>query len=194
MFSAVLDTCVLVPGHLRDVLLETAARGVYRAVWSGRILDELGRTIRSLRAARGDAESTIDAYVWRLTRQMGAAFPDALVTAWQPFETTIALPDADDRHVVAAAVAGRADVIVTENLKHFPPQALPPPLLAQSADEFLLDALDLHEEIVLGAIRAVAARTGRFGLSRSARDIALILRAAPASQFGEAALALLGED
>jgi len=43
MFTAALDACVLVPSLLRDVLLEVAERGVYRAVWSDRLLDEICR-------------------------------------------------------------------------------------------------------------------------------------------------------
>jgi hypothetical protein len=37
----VLDTCVLYPAHLRDTLLRLAEHGLYRAVWSPDILDEI---------------------------------------------------------------------------------------------------------------------------------------------------------
>lgn len=94
---------------------------------------------------------------------------------------------------MAAAIIGRADVIVTDNLPHFPPEALPPPLVAQSADEFLVAAIDLHPESVLDAIRAVASHTGRFGIARTPRDIAAILQRGPAPQFATAALGLLDE-
>ena len=66
---------------------------------------------------------------------METAFPDALVTEWESLAETIQLPDPDDRHVVAAARAGRADVIVTDNLDDFPPATLPAPLTRQSLDE-----------------------------------------------------------
>jgi hypothetical protein len=56
---------------------------------------------------------------------METTFPDALVTGWEPLATAVQLPDSDDRHVVAAAWAGRTDVIVTDNLPDFPPDALP---------------------------------------------------------------------
>ena len=111
----------------------------------------------------------------RLFRQMATAFPDALVTGWEPLAETVQLPDPDDRHVVAAARAGRADVIVTDNLADFPPAALPAPLVRQSMDDFLLDTLDLRPGPVIAAVRAVAGRTGRSGPAMTARDIAAYL-------------------
>jgi hypothetical protein len=44
MLTALLDTCVLVPSTQRDVLLECAAAGIYRPVWSQAVLDELAYT------------------------------------------------------------------------------------------------------------------------------------------------------
>jgi hypothetical protein len=54
------------------------------------------------------------------------------------------LPDPNDRHVLAAAIRGRADVIVTMNLKDFPADVLAPfGIEAQHPDEFVLHLLDL---------------------------------------------------
>lgn len=175
MFSAMLDTCVLVPSLTRDVLLEIAVSGVYRPLWSSKILDELARTVRRLQL-KGDSDAqTTDTYVARLVSHMGAAFPDARVEGWEPFVTTIELPDRDDRHVVAAAVIGRADVIVTDNAKHFPIDALPRPLFTQTSDAFLVHSLDLYPSRVLSAVDRVAQRSGRHGPSRTSADIARML-------------------
>jgi PIN domain len=160
MFSALLDTCVLVPSRARDVLLEIASTSVYRPLWSTEILAELDR-------------------------QMEATFPDALVTGWEPLAATIELPDPDDRHVVAAAWAGRADVIVTDNLADFPPDALPMPLFRQSLDDFLLGTFDLYPAQAAAAVRAVARRTGRSGSVMTARDVAVYLQAHGTPAFGE---------
>jgi hypothetical protein len=103
MFSALLDTCVLVPSRARDVLLEIASTGAYRPLWSTEILAELDRTLRLLLGKRGASPEETDAYLARLFRQMETTFPDALVTGWEPLAATVMLPDPDDRHVVAAA-------------------------------------------------------------------------------------------
>lgn len=175
MFSAILDACVLVPSLKRDVLLEVAQRDVYRPLWSSEILDEVERTVRRIRIHRHADEQKTDAYIGRLTRQMAVAFPDALVTGWEPLVDTIELPDVNDRHVVAAAVAGRADVIVTENRTDFPVSRLPAPLFTQTTDTFLLDSYDLHPRAVVEAVQAVAARSGRHGPGRTAQDLVALL-------------------
>jgi hypothetical protein len=83
MTTALLDTCVLVPGRARDVLLEIASTGAYRPLWSSEILAELDRTLRLLLAKRGASSEETDVYLTRLFRQMRIAFPDALVTEWE---------------------------------------------------------------------------------------------------------------
>jgi hypothetical protein len=61
-------------------------------------------------------------------------------------------------HVVAAALRGQADTIVTANLKDFPDEAIKPwGLSAISPDDFLLDLLDLSPALVLSEISDQAA-------------------------------------
>jgi hypothetical protein len=95
--------------------------------------------------------------------------------------------------VVAAARAGRADVIVTDNVADFPPGALSTPLIRQSLDEFLLDSLGLYPGQVISAVHAVARRTGRSGPAMTARDIATYLQARGMPAFGERLLANLDQ-
>lgn len=193
MFSALLDTCVLVPSRARDVLLEIASTGAFRPLWSSEVLAELDRTLRRLLGKRGVSPEETEACLTRLFRQMETAFPDARVTEWESLVETIQLPDPDDRHVVAAARAGRADVIVTDNLDHFPPAALPAPLMRQSLDDFLLDSLDLHPELVVSAVHSVAGRTGRSGPAMTAYDVATYLQSHGMPAFGERLLAELAQ-
>jgi hypothetical protein len=70
---------------------------------------------------------------------------DSLVTGFEHLIPAVELPDPDDRHVVAAAIHGGASLIVTFNLKDFPPEQLKRyNLVAQHPDDFIFDLLDLH--------------------------------------------------
>jgi hypothetical protein len=57
---------------------------------------------------------------------MREAFDDALVSGWEELEGGLSLPDQDDRHVLAAAIRGGAQTIITANAKDFPVAALAP--------------------------------------------------------------------
>jgi hypothetical protein len=101
---------------------------------------------------------------------MRHAFPDALTTGWDHLLPTIAIPDPDDTHVVAAALAAGTQLIVTNDRRGFT-TGLPPGLTTQHPDDFLLDALDLAPATVMAAVHAVVARTGRHGPARSPHDL-----------------------
>ncbi|MBT2499169.1 hypothetical protein J7E25_08675 [Agromyces sp. ISL-38] len=89
---------------------------------------------------------------------MNEAFSDACVQGWEPLMEGLVMPDYNDRHVVAAAVRGRAELIVTANLKDFPDSVLKPlGLHALSPGDFLLDQSDLAPEMTLRALRDQAA-------------------------------------
>ena len=93
---------------------------------------------------------------------MDRAFEDALVEGWEPLEQGIVLPDPNDRHVVAAAIRGRADVIVTENTKDFPERTLQPlGLKALRLDEFLRDHFELSPSAVSRIVTDQAAAMNR---------------------------------
>lgn len=155
-FSAVLDACVLVPITQADALLRLAAAGLYRPVWSARILDEMVEALE-----RVHPDMAISGAARRRASVMNTAFADACVDEGDcSVLAGVELPDADDAHVVAAAVWGRADVIVTNNLKDFPGSALSRlNLEAQHPDHFLLGQLDLDADRVMGALSEQAAAT-----------------------------------
>tara|TARA_Y100000815_G_scaffold255461_1_gene262350 strand:- start:551 stop:1069 length:519 start_codon:yes stop_codon:yes gene_type:complete len=72
--------------------------------------------------------------------RMKAVLPEADVADYSPLIAKLELPDPDDRHVLAAAIAGKASVIVTWNLKDFPARhLLPHGVVSQSPDDFLSD-------------------------------------------------------
>lgn len=79
---------------------------------------------------------------------------DSIVAGYERHFPTLELPDADDRHVLAAAIEAHADVIVTANLRDFPDSALHPHgIRAIHPDEFVLRLLDEDEETVCSVIR-----------------------------------------
>ena len=183
MFSAVLDTSALVPSLTRDILLEVASCGVYRPVWSDLILAELTVAVGGILDDKSAPASERDAYLKRLTAAMDSAFPDARVAVMPALIHDMDSPDPDDRHVIAAAVAGRADVIVTSDKSGFPQDRLPAPLLSQSPDVVLTYSIDLHPAAVSQALANVASRTGRHGPRRTVSDLVSMLEERNLTQF-----------
>ena len=153
-YTAILDACVLYPATLRDLLLSLARDGLFHARWSERIQDEW---VRSLLKRRPELD---EAALRRTCELMAAAVPDSVVHGWQSIELGLTgLPDADDRHVLAAAICGHADAIVSFNLADFPLAALAPyGVEVQHPDDFVLNQLDLNPIAVLKSIKAMRAR------------------------------------
>jgi len=114
---AVLDACVLYPTVLRQILLGTARAGLIRPLWSARILEEWRRTAERL--APGDG-----VFASGEMARMRAAWPDAEIAADPAGEAALWLPDPGDIHVLATAIAGGAEAIITLNLKDFPAREL----------------------------------------------------------------------
>lgn len=153
-FTAVLDACVLYPVSVADALLSLAVAGLYAAKWTTAIEDEW---LRSLERRRPELQGRLGPR----RDDMRAAVPDWEVPAeaWQAIAGSLRLPDPGDTHVLAAAVAGHADCIVTANLKHFPAATLAPyGLEAIHPDDFLVAQLDLDEFSALAAFRDMRAR------------------------------------
>ena len=93
--------------------------------------------------------------------QMNGAFPDALVVGYEALIDQM-VNDPKDRHVLAAAARGGAEVLVTENLRDFPAQAVHPyNIEVVNQDTFLLDAFDLRPAEVLAALRRQVSRYHR---------------------------------
>jgi predicted nucleic acid-binding protein len=152
-FAVLLDACVLVPMPLCDTLLRLAEEpALYRPLWSELLLTEVGDAIET-RLHNTPAQRE------RRIRLMREHFPEALVEV--PLDLIKAfdcIPDPDDRHVLAAAVRGHANALVTLNTKHFPEDCLAKyDLIRQSPDEFLVNQFHLSQDIVLEKIDAQAA-------------------------------------
>ena len=149
---AVLDACVLYPTVLREILADAAGAGLYMPVWSARILDEWRRAA----ARQGlDAGAEIALLRDRFSQALTAADADA---------AGLDLPDPADRHVVEAALAAGAPVIVTANLRDFPRGALAAVgVRAIHPDEFLRDLFLAAPQPILAAIEATLRRAEAAG-------------------------------
>jgi predicted nucleic acid-binding protein len=151
---------VLYPNLLRDLLIRVAQAGLVQAKWTNEILEE---TFRNLKEDRPDLDP---AMLDRTRELMGRAIRDVLIKDYEPLIPMLELPDANDRHVLAAAIKARAQVIVTTNIKDFPKPALSPwQIEAQHPDEFVHDLVDLHPKAVFGEVQRIADSTSKPPLS-----------------------------
>lgn len=146
--KALLDANVLYPAGLRDFLLRLADQYLYRPLWSATIHEEW---MASLLADRPDL--TAD-QLERTRSIMDQHFPEAVIKGHGALIARLELPDPRDRHVLAAAVRGEADVIVTHNLRDFPADRLVPyGLEARHPDDFIIGLFESQRETLLAAVR-----------------------------------------
>jgi len=146
--SAVYDACVLYPAPMRDVLMTLAHRGLVRARWSEEILEEWVSNLLKNRPdlTRERLERTRD--------KMIEAIPDSLVKVSPTLLSQLELPDPDDRHVLAAAIQAKAQVIVTLNSKDFPSKVLTQfGVEKRTPDAFIADLCGHDLAAVIGSLR-----------------------------------------
>jgi hypothetical protein len=152
-YTALLDANVLYPAPLRDVLMQLAVTDIFRAKWTEYIHQEW---IDALMRREPDRDR---AQLERTRELMNRSTRDCLVTGYEPLIATLELPDPDDRHVLAAAIVGRCDAIVTKNLKDFPDDVLKQyGIEKQHPDEFLSNHLNLAPGTFCDAIKKVRSR------------------------------------
>lgn len=151
--TALLDANVLYPAPMRDLLLQLAVADLFRAKWTADIHREW---IDALLRHEPHRER---AALERTRNLMDAATRDCLVTGYGPLIPSLTLPDPDDRHVLAAAIVGRCDAIVTHNLRDFPREALAEHgIEALHPDEFLLHQMGLEPVLFCTSVSKVRAR------------------------------------
>lgn len=156
-YTALLDACVLFPVVSRDALLSLAASGLFAAKWSERIEREW---TRALERRRPDLVGKLQGAI----EMMRAAIPDWEVpeNAVARIEPCLVLPDPNDAHVLAAAIAGHVDCIVTTNLKDFPAEILTPMgIEAIHPDQFMIAQWDLDPYPSIAALKGMRARWRR---------------------------------
>ena len=153
-YTALLDANTLYPILTCDALLSLASTGLFAPKWSERIEDEWMRNL-----AQNKPELADKLGFRRDT--MRCAAPD-----WQVSEEAISallpclkLPDPDDTHVLAAAITGHADCIITFNLKDFPAETLEPfGIEAIHPDRFIISQIDLDPFRAIAALKKMRKR------------------------------------
>jgi len=147
-FTAFFDANVFYGARLRSLILYLAQTKLFRARWSNRVHDEW---IGNLLEKRPDLRL---ADLARTRELMDASVLDALVTGYESIIDALVLPDADDRHILAAAIAGKASCIVTFNVADFPQDRLATfGLHAVHPDDFLLDVESIDPTAFAGGVR-----------------------------------------
>lgn len=156
-FAAFYDANVLYPAPLRDLLMHLALTDLFRAKWSDEVHDEWMRNLIENRP-----ELTWER-LEKTRHLMNAHVRDCLVEDYEHLIPALELPDPDDRHVLAAAIHGQADVIVTSNLKDFPRDYLWSfGIEPQHPDDFVVHLLDLAAPAVVEAVRKQRANLTKF--------------------------------
>lgn len=145
-FICVLDTNVIYPLLIRDLMFWFAYYELFTPKWSQHIFDEWDTVME--RKGISEEERCKRIHV------ANKAFPDALASNYEQLIGSLDLPDEKDRHVLAAAIKTNANIIVTENLKDFPREYLATfGLSAKSSDDFLTDIIDLNPEKAVEAFK-----------------------------------------
>lgn len=150
--KAVLDACVLFPTVLREILQGAAVAGLFAPLWSDRILGEWTYSAGKL-GPGAVAVAEGEAALFR------AAFPRGRVAPAPGIEARLLLPDPQDVHVLATAIAGHADAIVTFNAADFPGHVLAEEGIARrDPDGFLWELHSHHPAVMAAVVEAVRVR------------------------------------
>lgn len=153
-YTALLDACVLYSAAMTDALMSLATAGLFAAKWSRAIEIEW---ISALEKNRPDLQGKLSSR----RDLMREVIPDWEVpdAAWQAIEVSVTLPDANDRHVIAAALAGHVDSIVTVNVRDFPATELAAiGLEVIHPDTFIVAQWDLDPLVAAAAFKRMRAR------------------------------------
>lgn len=146
--AVVLDANVLYSAPLRDYLLHLAKLKVYDPVWTDAIQEEW---VRNLLKARPDLDRTS---LEMTRRSMDRYFPQSKVRDYESIIDSLSLPDPNDRHVLAAAIKGQVQMIVTANLKDFPEKVLASyDICAVHPDDFVLTCIHRERAKAIKALK-----------------------------------------
>jgi len=158
--KVVLDACVLYPTVMREMLLGVAAHGAFAPLWSVRLLAEWQHTA-ARHGPEGRAQAEAEA------ARMAARWPRGCTSVPAGLEARLYLPDPGDIHVLAAAVAGHADGILTLNARDFPRNILAEEGLWRADPDAFVHGIWRAQPAMVAAVAAQVLKTAR---ALSARD------------------------
>jgi predicted nucleic acid-binding protein len=153
-FRVCLDACVLASHSVCDLLLQLAEeRMLYTPVFSKAILKEAHRThVDKL----GWPKELADSFGKEIIR----AFPESMVDGWE-LVIPLLTNEEKDRHVLAAAIKGEAQLILTFNLKHFKKESLVPwDIRASHPQDYLITLYEMRPELVVAKLYDIANKRG----------------------------------
>jgi predicted nucleic acid-binding protein len=143
LLRAVLDSCVLYPPGLRSLFMWLVVQKAFVPKWSNQIHEEWISNALEDDAKRNPLPKLSREKLERTRALMDENAEESNVTDYERHIPTVLLPDPEDRHVVAVAIESETEIIVTFNLRDFPPSALSPHgIVSMHPDEFLCDLLD----------------------------------------------------
>lgn len=149
-FTAVLDTNVLYPVIIRDILFWFAYYDMFTPAWSKHIFKEWEEVIRRKDPNMADED------IFKQVTKANLAFPFAEVKNYEALIKQLTLKDPDDCHVLAAAIKINANIIVTQNLQDFPEGYLSTfNIGVKHPDDFICDIIDLNPRVAIEAFKAM---------------------------------------
>jgi predicted nucleic acid-binding protein len=173
---AFLDTNVLYPLLIRDILLWFAYEELFLPFWSKHVLMEWSRVMQRNGLTKTESQ--------RRMHMIQDAFPFAMVRGYESLIEQLDLPDEDDRHVLAAAIRVGADAIITQNLKDFPKSALSSlGIVALNADAFLANLIRKNPTKALRAFKQMVKQRKR--PTQSSQEVIQSLRSQGLKQTAE---------
>lgn len=141
------DSCVLYSAVLRDVFMQMALTGLFHARWTQEIHNEW---MTNLLEKRPDIQRS---QLERIKTLMNRYVEHCIVTDYELLIPKLKLPDPGDRHVLAAAIQTKANIILTFNLKDFPSASLSNySIEALHPDQFLLNLIQSNPAETMAAL------------------------------------------
>lgn len=138
----VLDACVLFPVSVRKILLGVAEKRLFTPLWSEKILDEW-----QFATTKSDKKLFDQTKVEILL--LKSYWEESLIPKNEAVENQLILPDMNDRHVLATAITGKAEILLTNNLRDFPSRVLGKyGIIPRSPDKFLLEIYYIFPDLI----------------------------------------------